>query len=110
MIKWPFQDPRNVAVFTTWTVLRGRRPIVLVRHDAYDGAWVFLSDDPFDMQDAAVVALEEIALHDPSVCELADLPEGWHAIRNGSNGNWERKRTELSADHNGTEADGEAES
>lgn len=88
---WPFADPRNVAVFTTTQVLRLGQPILHVSHDDDDGAWQFhtgaaqVSDG-----DAMIVALSTIVDHDPSICELADLPCGWIAERDGIGSPWRR--------------------
>ena len=88
---WPFADPKNVAVFTTTQVLRLRHPILHVSHDADDGAWQFHSGaSQVSADDAMIVALEEIVEHDPSICELADLPCGWFAERDSVGSAWRR--------------------
>lgn len=77
-----FNEPANVAVFTTRYVFDDRRPILNVFHHEEDGAWVFVSNDVCkDDGDYLILALEEIVKHDPSVLEVADLPLGWHAYR-----------------------------
>ncbi|MEK6703245.1 MAG: hypothetical protein AABZ53_13345 [Planctomycetota bacterium] len=73
-------------------------PILDVYHDAADGAWQFLSDKPVSMKDAALVALQTIVALDPSVMELADLPEGWRAWRSGPTSPWVRERHETRND------------
>lgn len=78
-IEWPFADPKNLAVISTWSILRGGKPILLVSHDG-DG-WQFLDGGVPRMADAVIVSLQHIAQHDPSVTELADLPVGWTACR-----------------------------
>ena len=83
--------PAERAVFTTTQILRLGRPILHVSHDDDDGAWQFhtgaaqVSDS-----DAMVVALSTIVEHDPSICELADLPCGWIAERDGIGSPWRR--------------------
>ena len=42
------------------------------------------------MEDAAVVALEEMVKHDPGVLEVADLPPGWCAQRDFPGAPWQR--------------------
>jgi len=70
---WPFDDPRNVAVFTTAPVLAGGHPILLVTHDE-DGWWQFLCGTTNDTKDARIVGLGNMFGKDPTVGELADLP------------------------------------
>jgi len=90
---WPFTDPRNVAVFTSSQVVRLRRPILYVSHDVDDGAWQFLTGaERVSTGDAMIVALENMVDHDPSICELADLPCGWSAERDGIGSPWRRAR------------------
>jgi hypothetical protein len=87
---WPFDQPRNCAVFTTRQVLDRNQPILHVTHDADDHGWQFLSSDA-SKEDAKIVALEEIVAIDPSVLELADLPVGWHASRSSVEEAWIRE-------------------
>jgi len=93
MYHWPFADPRNVAVFTTTHVVRGRKPILHVSHDAEDGAWQFHSDSPTaSAADILVVALEEMVDYDPTICDLADLPCGWIAERDKLGSPWKKAK------------------
>ena len=88
---WPFPDPKNVAVFTTIQVLRLRQPILHVSHDDQDGVWQFHTGaQQVSAGDAMIVALSEMVEHDPSICELADLPCGWYAERDGVGTPWRR--------------------
>jgi hypothetical protein len=87
---WPFSSPRNEAVFTVAQIINGEREILYVRHDADDGGWQFLTGENLNMSDAKLVALGEIALRDPTVFTLADLPEGWRASRATVNDPWAR--------------------
>ena len=79
--RWRFQEGRNRAVFTTKPVIRGGLPILLVSHDT-DGDWHFLCGTTNQVDDAAVVSLGGILQRDPTLVDLADLPEGW--VSNGS--------------------------
>ena len=92
-LSWPFHAPPNVLVFTTWKILREERPILLVSHDADDGAWQFLDGlgEP-DIRDAAMVLLVNMTKLDATVMELADLPEGWVACREARGKTWVRRR------------------
>ena len=86
--EWPFDDPPDVAVFTTTHVVRDGKPILYVSHDAADGAWQFHSNDSFTDSDAMIVALAEIVGLDPSVIGLAQLPLGWCATRASRGSAW----------------------
>jgi hypothetical protein len=87
---WPFQDPQNVAVFTTRQVVKDRKPILFVSHDAGDGAWQFHSGDIARSEDMIILALSEIVEIDPSITDLADLPLGYKASRNSPSDAWKR--------------------
>lgn len=92
LVTWPFSDPRNHAAITLWRILRAGKPILLVSHDD-DGSWQFLDSDEASVDDAAVVALEEMLRHDPTIAELADLPRGCTATRAGPDEPWSRDAT-----------------
>jgi hypothetical protein len=87
---WPFSEPENVAVFTSTKVLRLGQPILRVSHDEEDGAWQFHADAQPSIAEVMVVGLSEIAEHDRTVCELADLPCGWCAEREAVGMPWRR--------------------
>lgn len=89
---WPFEASPNVAVITLRQILEGSAPILHVTHDEEDGGWQFLTGDAPKEADAKVVALSTIVRIDPSVVDLADLPEGWVAVREASNAPWQRQR------------------
>jgi hypothetical protein len=79
---WPFDDPQNVAVFTTKQIIEKQKPILFVSHDEEDGAWQFHDGDLTSSEDARIVSLLQIVTIDPSIMDLADLPYGWEASRN----------------------------
>ena len=90
--RWPFADPKNVAVFTVAEIICGHTPILRVCHDEEDGGWQFLSGRPLpEKKDWKLVSLESVAKLDPSVKELADLPCGWEAERESLSGIWKTK-------------------
>jgi hypothetical protein len=90
MNKNGFIDKLNTAVFTTSFVLQDKKPILFVSHYDQDGAWEFLSDDEFDNFEKAakVVSLEEIINLDPSIIELLEMQEGYHAFRKSKQDEW----------------------
>ena len=88
--KWPFADPKNVAVITLKSIVKGGKPILHVAHDADDGMWQFLDGTTVSEENASVVSLEEITRIDPTVMELADLPLGWYAYRSAPSDPWRR--------------------
>jgi hypothetical protein len=89
---WPFEEPKNVAVFTTEKVLLGSHPILYVSHDYSDGAWQFHDGIDVNYDEAKITALSNIVKRDPSLLELADLPLGWIAVRESKNDSWHRSK------------------
>lgn len=89
---WPFDDPPNVAVFTTHQILEREDRIGFVTHDLDDGAWQFHARSGAGAEtDAKIVSLRAIVDLDPSVMELADLPLGWCAWRKEGEDTWHRR-------------------
>jgi hypothetical protein len=89
--EWPFDQPRNCAVFTVRQILDRSQPVLHVTHDFDDHGWQFLAWETPKSEDAKIVALEEIINFDPSLLLLADLPPGWHAWRRIVGDPWTRK-------------------
>jgi hypothetical protein len=87
---WKFADPPNVITFTTKEIAHAGQPILLVTHEAGDGAWQFLPGSPVESADALIVALEQMVKRDPTLAELADLPVGWQATRSAAGTPWQR--------------------
>jgi hypothetical protein len=88
--QWPFEAPRNVACFASRHVFCGES-IHAVYHDWDDGSWQFHPDrEPVD-GDCILVCLESVFRLDPTIGELADLPEGWRAERDPAGG-WIRHK------------------
>lgn len=86
---WRFYEPKEQAVFTTRHVREGTLPILRVARYS-DGDWQFLCGTPFDPEDALIVRLESIVEINPRIDELADLPEGWCAVRESPSSPWVR--------------------
>ena len=93
MENWPFADKPNTASVTTRQVLEGA-PILLVTHDADDGSWQCLCGTTDDPADARIVGLGRMHQRDPTLGELADLPEGWRASREAVGQPWRRGSAE----------------
>jgi hypothetical protein len=93
-IAWPFDDPEETAVISLHRILRGECPLLLVTHDEDDGLWQFLDGQHVFEEDAAVVGLGEMVQFDPSLYELADLPQGWYAWRATPDRPWRRAQGE----------------
>lgn len=89
---WPFSDPPNLATFSLRDIMEGRRSILYVSHDA-DGDWQFTDgrDSP-DPDDAVILSFDEVLRMEPTIAELADLPSGWRAWRDGVSEPWQRER------------------
>jgi len=95
MDTWPFDQPRNCAVFTTTHVMKGGRDIIYVFHDEDDHSWQFHYAGEKSIGDTMVVALEEIVAHDPTVLEVASIPPGWKAWREKRGAPWHKKKNEV---------------
>jgi hypothetical protein len=87
---WPFDDPRDVAVITLRQVVREGSPILRVTHDDDDGCWQFLDGNRVKVEDGLLVSLEEMIEIDPTLAQLADMPPGWVAWREGPDDTWQR--------------------
>jgi len=86
--EWPFDDPKNVAVFTVRSVWEKKRDILYVYHNSEDGAWQFHADKNPEEKDASIISLEEVVELDNSIKELADLPYDWRAWRKDKQSPW----------------------
>lgn len=82
-----FKESLNTAVFTSRFILDGS-PILFIFHDE-DGSWQFLGEEEIiNENDMKLVALSEIIEIDNSVLNVADMPEGFEAIRSNKKGEW----------------------
>jgi hypothetical protein len=91
-LEWNFQDPENVAVFTTASIVDGARPILFVCHDEDDCAWQFHSGIDSDQSEPKLISLHSILVLDPTLRELANLPLWWQAQRTGIGEAWQRSK------------------
>jgi hypothetical protein len=90
---WPFQEGKNRAVFTTKNVIEGTYPILFVSHDE-ENDWQFLCGKTNRTEDGRLVCLGHVVEQHPAVAELADLPVGWQAERDGPDKPWRRMRNQ----------------
>ena len=89
--QWLFSDKPNVAVITTINIVKKKKPILAVWHDADDEMWQFLDGTSVRKKDARIIGLEEIITIDDTVNEISDLPLGWVAWRDKKGSSWKRK-------------------
>lgn len=94
--EFKFREPRNVTAFTTRQWLELKKPITHVIHDE-DGDWQFLTGDQF-LEDAIIVALEQVILRDKTLNEVFDLEYGEEAKRDHIGGKWTRTKVEIESD------------
>jgi hypothetical protein len=87
---WPFQAGKNRAVFTTKPVVKQGLPVLLVTHGE-DGDWQFLCGTTNETTDGQVVRLGTMLNLDPTLAQMADLPEGWSATRKAIGAQWKRE-------------------
>jgi len=85
-----FKEADNIAVFTTKFVIVDNKVITTVTYEKEDGAWQFISNDPFDNFEsvAQIVGLGEMINIDSTLLEIADLPEGFRAYRKFKGDKW----------------------
>jgi hypothetical protein len=88
---WPFDQPRDCAVFTTRQVLEREEPILHVTHDSDDHGWQFIGSSNGTRENAKIIAFHEAVDLDSSILQLADLPIGWHALRDSPQHAWMRE-------------------
>jgi hypothetical protein len=86
---WRFHEGKNRAAITTKYVFDGTHPILLVSHDE-EGDWQFLCGTTNLPEDGRIVCLATVVERHPAVVELADLPVGWQAARDGVDQSWRR--------------------
>ena len=85
-----FRCSLNTPVYTNRQVLELGNPITIVIHDKDDGSWKFFSREEagHSGEKAIIVSLSDILMIDPSLGEIAHLPEGGIATRKSAGGNW----------------------
>lgn len=86
---WPFGVSENTKAYTTMDIVRGKNPILGVVH-ADDGTWQILSGVEISKSEVTVACLGCLFEFDRSIGQVADLPQGWEAWREGLNKPWQR--------------------
>ncbi|MGO4108712.1 hypothetical protein [Paenibacillus sp. YAF4_2] len=90
--KWPFEDPKNVAILTIDKIMKREGPVLYVTHDEEDGMWQFLDGEDVIEEEARILSLKQMVDIDPSLIQLSDLPLGWIAWRDTQDSEWVRAR------------------
>ena len=88
--RWPFAEPRNCVTFVTAQVLERSEPILHAVHDE-DGEWQFIGSTDGTLENAKIILLSEAVELDSSLLQLADMPVGWHALRDSPDHSWKRE-------------------
>ena len=89
-----FNELPNTAVITTKYVLNNKSPILYVYHYD-DGTWQFSGKETnLKNEDYRVLSLEEIIDMDPTVLDVANLPNQMQAYRESTNSEWTIKEIE----------------
>lgn len=88
-MKFPFNEPENVAVFTCKHVVEDGADICYVSHDEEDGCWQFLCNlDSHIESEARIISLKYVFDLDHSLAQLADMPLGCGATRENRDTSW----------------------
>lgn len=87
----PWSDPLDPVVITVSEVATGQRPAMRVRHSYGPGGWQFYDDAPLRSREPVVVLKDEILALDDSLRQVTDLPVGWEAVRESTQGPWTRR-------------------
>ena len=88
--RWAFPDRPDTTAFTTKRVAVEVAAIVFVFHDR-DGTWQFIDSEPWVRADVVVSHLGHLIDQDPTLVDLADLPIGSEASRDGPDAPWTRR-------------------
>ncbi len=87
-----FSEAKNLAIFTTRQWLDFDQPILRVVHDS-DGDWQFLTGDQ-RLEDARIVALDELVQKDSTLNEVFNLDHGEAADRSHIGAEWTRSNVD----------------
>jgi hypothetical protein len=87
---WPFTEPK-ILLCSQQPVMERKEPVLLISHDTEDHAWQVIGATSGTLENARIISLQKAMELDLSVVELSDLPIGWRAVRESSNGPWRRE-------------------
>ncbi|MCP3930377.1 MAG: hypothetical protein GY705_14895 [Bacteroidetes bacterium] len=81
----------NLPAFICSHIFNDTKPILLVCHEGDD--WQFLCGGHHDIDEKpTIVCVSHLVEQDPSLSEIADLPNGWEAERSEKGGEWFRSK------------------
>ncbi|HLP19511.1 MAG TPA: DUF4262 domain-containing protein [Chitinophagales bacterium] len=89
--EFKFREPKNLTTFSTRQWMDENNPILRVIHDS-DGDWQFLTGDQALIEDACIIALEQLVIRDKTLNEVFDLEYGEQAEREYIGGKWTRSK------------------
>jgi len=92
---WPFDQPEDHLIVTLNVIADKKTPVLYVRHYKDDGDWLFINFDDSVIDDFTTVAISNLVNFDPSLKEIAYIPPGWHAWREGVDSEWIVEELEL---------------
>jgi hypothetical protein len=84
-----FDVDTETPAYSTETIMRGERPILLVLHDA-DGSWHFLDGEHVDVAERVPVQLVGVLEAHPDLAGAARVPPGWAVVRESPSAEWKR--------------------
>jgi len=83
-----FKEPENTACFICNHILKEKKSILLVFHEA-DGDWQFLcGSDNHSEDNIKIVSLKQVTKIDESVNQLFEMPLGYGAERASGHMEW----------------------
>lgn len=88
-----FNEPRNLATFTSRQWLEEQKAILKVVHE-HDGDWQFLTGNQLP-DDIKIIALEELVKRDLTLNQVFNLEYGEEAERDSIGGKWTRNVVEF---------------
>jgi hypothetical protein len=94
-VEFPFTAdvfPSDLGGFISKTVLEGSAPVLYVAHQ-HDNSWAMTDADGDPNEEGALIVacIWDAIGHDASLSEIAWLPLGWEAVRDGPGEEWRRR-------------------
>lgn len=85
--EWPFNEPENLAVFSTKRVVDEDHPVNLIAHDK-EGDWQFLCGTTTESEDCLILCLGCFYEKFPFIADFKGLEAGWEAYRESEHSDW----------------------